>query len=119
MAALKLNRLKEIVRNAYVAGNSGCMEMVDEYAEEVLAEVTAEIQRNKNNPGGGEWRVYSAEELKKKPFGTVFEHSRLGQCWIDGSSESKKCMTFASGEQSYFVQNIEPWDEPMREVGKL
>ncbi len=121
MAALKLNRLKELILAAYEAGFNGCFDLRDEYADEIVAEVMAEIERSKTeSKGSGDWRVWSTDELRKRPIGTIFEHSRLGQGWIEGSSESKKQMTFANGEISYFCQNnVEPWDEPMREVGKL
>jgi hypothetical protein len=113
MAALKLNRLKEIIRIAYAAGHAGCLDLQDLYADEVLQEITKEIQQE--GRGSGDWRLFSAEELRKMPVGTIFEHSRLGRCWIDGS-ENRKCMTFADGNTSFFVQNIEPWDEPMRNL---
>lgn len=119
MAALRLQRLKEVIKTAYEAGFRGCMDLADQYAEELLANIQAEIQ-NKDLPmKTNEWRKYTVEELKKKPVGTVFEHIRLGQGWIDGRTEKDKCMTFANGEHRHFMQNIEPWSEIMRELGNL
>src|SRR4051812_19791360 len=64
-----------------------------------------------NNPGCDFGRIYTVEELKSKPLGTIFHHSRLGRCWI----ESRNCMRFQTGICIYFMQNIEPWDEPMQQ----
>jgi len=114
MATLKLQRLKELIKKSYEAGYHGCMDMAEEYAEELMAEVQTEIQSSKES---GEWRVYSVEELKKEPVGTIFEHMRLGQGWIDGRSEKDKYMTFQNNEHAFFMQNVEPWDEPMRKIG--
>ena len=116
MAALKLAKLKELIRRSYEAGYNGCMEMAEEYAEEIMAELQNDI--NAPKVPSGEWRIYTVEELKKKPVGTMFEHARLGQGWIDGRTDKEKCMTFQNGEHGYFMQNIEPWDEPMREIVK-
>lgn len=118
MAALKLNRLKEIILNAYEAGFNGCLDLREEFADEMVAEIMAEIERSKSEiKPGGDWRLWTTEELRKKPIGTIFEHSRLGKGWIEGTSESKKQMTFANGETSFFMQNnVEPWDEPMKLV---
>jgi hypothetical protein len=118
MAAIKLQRLKDIILRAYEAGFSGCLDMREEYAEEALVEIVAEIQRSKDGKGG-DWRVYTPDELRKKPIGTMFEHVRLGQGWIEGTNEKNKRMTFSNGEQSFFMQNTEPWDEPMIERGKI
>jgi hypothetical protein len=115
MAALKLEKLKEIIKRAYIAGYNGCMDLADEFAEEMLAVIQQEVTMAKVTDG--EWRIYTIEELRGKPFGTVFEHSRLGQCWIDGDIEKTKCMTFKDGERRFFGQNVEPWDEPLRETG--
>jgi hypothetical protein len=115
MAALKLDKLKEIIKKAYVAGYNGCMDLADEFADEMLVVVQQEVTMARATEG--EWRVYPVEELKNKPFGTVFEHSRLGQCWIDGDVEKVKCMSFKNGDRYFFGQNIEPWTEPLRETG--
>jgi hypothetical protein len=119
MAALKLQKLKEIIGRAYEAGYGGCLDLKDEYAEEALVEIVAEIQRAKGNEKGGDWRTYVPDELRKKAVGTMFEHVRLGQGWIEGTSEKNKRMTFSNGDQFFFMQSGEPWDEPMRELGKL
>lgn len=119
MAALKLNQIRELIKAAYAAGYNGPMDLCEQYADDALALVTEKVRENRSAPGtSGDWRVFTAEELKKQDFGTVFEHSRLGKCWIDGTS-SNKYMTFENGEQSFFVQNIEPWDEPMKIAGRL
>ncbi len=117
MTVLKLTKLKEIIKKAYEAGYNGCMEMVEEFTDEMLIIVQKEIASKEH--GDGEWRIWLTEELKKKSVGTLFEHSRLGRCWIDGRSEKDKCMRFENGDHRFFIQNIEPWDELMREIGKL
>ena len=38
MAAIKLQRLKDIILRAYEAGYNGCLDLKDEYAEEALVE---------------------------------------------------------------------------------
>jgi hypothetical protein len=116
MAALKLQKLRELIRKSYEDGYAGCLELADEYTEEIINLVQLEMQQNKI-AGSGEWRIWKIEELKQKPFGTLFEHSRLGQGWIDGRTEKDKCMTFTNGEHGYFMQQVDPWDEPLREIG--
>ena len=88
MAALKLEKLKELIKKSYVAGYNGCMDLADEFAEEMLLVIQHEITMSKSVDG--EWKVYDIDELKKKPFGTVFEHARLGQCWIDCDQDKIK-----------------------------
>lgn len=113
MAALKLQKLKELIRKSYTAGYNGCLELIDQYVEEAMIEIQNEIASVKEGVVG-EWKIFTVEELKKKAIGTVFEHSRLGPGCIDGNSEKDKYMLFQNGEHGYFMQNVEPWCEPMR-----
>lgn len=115
MAALKLNRLREIVLRVYEDGHRGCLDLKDDYADELIQELMAEMSKEKDS---GDWRVYTVEELRKKPLGTIFEHSRLGKCWIDGN-EKLKTVTFEDGHTTHIMENSEPWTENMREIGKL
>ena len=116
-AALKMQRLREIILKAYENGNAGCLDLKDQYADEALQELVEEMAKSKG-VGTGELKVYTVEELKKFPLGTVFEHSRLGKCWIDGT-EKIKTMTTEDGQTFHLMENDEPWNEPMRQIGNL
>jgi hypothetical protein len=114
MAALKLQRFRDIILRAYEAGYDGCLEMKEQYAEDALAEVVKEMQ----SKDAGEWRLYTVEELKKKECGVLFEHVRLGRGWVEGDGEGRR-MAFDSGQQLFFQDNGPPWTEPMRELGRV
>lgn len=65
----------------------------------------------------GEWRIYTVKELRTKSIGTLFYHPQLGQGKVSCSYQTVKHMAFSTGEIAYFVQDdIEPWDEPMKEI---
>ena len=117
-AALKLQQLRSIILKAYEDGNGGCLELKEQYADELLQQLIEEMSKTKNG-FSSELKVYSVEELKKFPLGTVFEHSRLGRCWIN-ETDRVKTMTTEDGHTFYMMQNNEePWNEPMRMVAQF
>jgi HD domain len=67
------------------------------------------------------WRRFNQVELEQKPFGTVFEHSKHGECFIEESGPGGH-MKFADGKSFYFSGKIDseclnPFDALMRETG--
>jgi hypothetical protein len=116
MAGLKLNQLRDIVLTVYEAGHRGCLDLREDYADEFIQALMIEINKGKAN--SGEWRVYTVKEISQRPIGTMFEHTSLGKCWIDGT-EKLKHMTFENGSVFHLLEDDEPWLEKIREIGKL
>ncbi len=116
-AALKMQQLRGIILKAYEDGNAGCLELKDQYADELLQQLVEEMSKTKTG-FSSELRIYTVEELKKFPLGTVFEHSRLGKCWVDGT-EKVKTMTTEDGHTFHLMENDEPWNEPMKMIAQL
>jgi hypothetical protein len=108
MSTITKQKLRELIEEAYDTGYHGCLDLKEEYAEEVLESLFSKSE--------AEWKIYKINELFEMPVGTQFIHKRLGECWIEGSSPRNKHMEFVNGEAKYFSQDIDPWDEPMKLV---
>ena len=115
MSTLKMTELREIILRVYEDGNRGCLDLKESYVDEFIQNLLVEMSKKKLSD---DWRIYTVEELRKKPLGTLFEHSKYGKGWIDGT-EKIKIMTFEQGRTFYITDDGHPWDETMREVGKL
>jgi len=115
-AAIKVQHLRELLEQAYEAGYHGCLDLKGEYVDEAIQKILdGRIEVSAVNPNDG-WRIYKINELIKEPIGTIFEHSRLGKCWIDQNEDNPKDkrVVFANGEIKYLQADTNPWDEPMR-----
>ena len=77
MAALKLEKLKELIKKSYVAGYNGMMEMADEFSEEMIQVIQQEVTMAKT--ADGDWRVYTVEELRKKEGEIIREIGTLNR----------------------------------------
>lgn len=119
--AITLQKLREFLEQAYEAGYQGCLELKIEYVDDVIQSIiNGKIEVPSISPNDG-WKIYKVSELMKEPVGTIFEHNRLGKCWIDAdmNNQKNKYMTFANGETKYFQADSSPWDEPMRLLQKV
>jgi len=105
--------LKQLLREAFDLGYNNSQEFRSELIEELLVEF-AKKQENKVKPE--EYRVYTCEELRKMPEGTIFQHSERGRGWIvvRPGTKGEKAMRFDKGEIVSIVNNQVPWDRPMK-----
>jgi len=99
-------QLVEMANLAYVTGQSCTLDMKDQIVEEIINDGKLGAFR--------ELRVFSIEELKLFPAGTVFHHSLLGR----GEVITKKgvrqpFIKFDNGVTHAFSADAFPWDLPM------
>lgn len=114
--ALKMERLRQLFVKIYEDGHTGCLDLKEQYADEALQQLLEEMSKEKGI--SGDLKIYTVEELKKLPLGTIFEHSRLGKCWIDGT-EKLKTLTVEDGQTFHLMENDEPFNEFMKIIGQI
>lgn len=117
MAAITLQRLKQVIADAYANGYHGCLDLSDTYVEEAIARLmdTPAIPVLSVNDG---WKNWTVKELRSLDVGTIMEHATRGKGWTSGTS-SERLMIWADGSQSHFYKDETPWNEPMRVIGKM
>ena len=114
MAAITLQRLKQIISDAYAAGYGGSLDMSESYVQEITTMLLATPEQPLSKNEG--WKIFKHKELRDVPVGTIFEHSSRGKGWIESNS-TEKYMRFHNGEICHFYSDESPWDEPMRIIG--
>lgn len=115
MAAITLQRLRQIIEIAYESGYHGCLDMKNVYAEEIiqnLLDSPAEPVLNKNDG----WRVYKVKELRVVAPGTMYEHLTRGRGYIE-TEGLERVMRWSDGTCTRFVTDEPPWTDPMRPLG--
>lgn len=83
-----------------------------DHKDEFIKEVIEEFSSRENKA----FRVFTVEELRAMPEGSIFEHSKRGRCWIVAKADGKKCVAFQEGGTLNLIQNGSPWDQPMRMI---
>jgi hypothetical protein len=102
------DKLTALVSEAFDLGVQGCADLKSQEIQDLFAKY--KIQEN------DEFRVWTAEELKKMPEGTIFTHLLRGRCFIQSRANGSKFMQFAKGQAIDFNSNLDPWDKPMKLV---
>lgn len=114
MAAITLQRLKQVISDAYVAGYGSSLELKDCYVDELIASL---LDAPDSAPSANDgWKIYKVRELRELKPGTILEHFTRGKGWIE-TQGVEKWLKFENGEVSHFFQDASPWDEPMRVLG--
>jgi hypothetical protein len=121
MAAITLERLKQLMAECYAAGYRGPLDLKDSFVNELVTEVFKSPDNTGENDG---WTNYTIRDLKAMPIGTILEHSKRGKCWIESgavgiSTDGRAVhMRFEDGSIAHFHQDASPWLDKMRVVGK-
>lgn len=116
MAAITLQRLKQVIGIAYEAGYHGCLDLKETYAEEIIQQLLANPADPVLSKNDG-WRVYKVKELRVLPPGTMLEHVIRGNGYIEKMG-SITHMRWTDGSMSVFVSDEDPWTDPMRLLGR-
>lgn len=114
MAALTLNRLKQIIADSYEAGYHGSLDLKEIYVEEIVDNVLDPTEETFAKNDG--WKTFKVSELRGLRIGTIFDHATRGKCFIE-SDGLNRYMKFANGSVAKFLEDSSPWDEPMRIIG--
>jgi hypothetical protein len=103
-------KLVEMLHSTYSAGRTSSSDLREQVVEEILAEFNvAKLQ---------DFRVYSVDELRNFPPGSMFCHSMLGKCEIIHKKGMRKpFMKFDNGATHQFSADSFPWDVPMVYLG--
>lgn len=103
---IPLDKLTALVNEAFERGMSGCSDLKQQDIEELFGKY--QIRETED------FRVWSVDELRKMPEGTIFQHLLKGRCWIVSRANGTRFMQFDRGQAIDFNTNIDPWDKPMR-----
>lgn len=112
---LTTKKVYEMLSAAYDSGYQG------DGREETVAlilsryEITEELDKQ---PAEEEERIYTVEELRELPPGTIFLHPTLGLCKIKENSNGNKIVAFDEPkfEPAALKSNEYPWDIPMKRI---
>ena len=118
---LKINKLSEILSEAFDCGYGGGAEQRDEVIADILAK--HQIRKEDDTPPPKpveqeeEYRVYSISELRDMEAGTVFSHTTLGKCRI-GQRSGEKYMAFDNPGLAPSGFNVDgyPWEIAMKKL---
>lgn len=102
---ISLEKLTLLVEEALERGYAGCQDLKQQEIVELFEK--HDIKESIS------FRIWTVEELRKLPDGTVFDHLNRGRCWVM-SKTSEKCMMFTNGTSESFYSNTDPWDKPMK-----
>lgn len=117
MATITLQRLKQLIENAYEAGYTGSLELAESYVEDTISSIVNDTPSSPNLNDG--WRKYSLSELVSLPVGTIIEHYNKGKGWVDQIERSYRGVRFENGTYSIFKCEGDPWTDPMRIIGNI
>ena len=105
---ISTDKISKLMSKVYDTSYFGSPDQCDAYIKELLEEF-----ESKENQ---EFRIYTVEELRAMPEGTIFEHSKRGRFWITVKSNKLKCATFQQGGTINLIQNGNPWDQPIKMI---
>jgi len=116
MAAITLQRLKQLVADAYKSGYHGCLDMQDGYVEDSMNKLMEPMAPILSANDG--WKTWTIKELRALEAGTILEHATRGKGWIEHTS-TERFITWTDSTVSHFYKDDVPWLEPMRVIGKI
>ena len=103
---ITLEKLSSLVSEAFDRGVQGCADLKQQELDDLFQKFQV---REKED-----FRVWRAEELRKMPEGTIFQHLTRGRCFMKTRANGTKFMQFDKGQAMDFNSDQEPWDKPMR-----
>ena len=103
---IALDKLVALVNEAFDRGVQGCADL----KRQELDDLFLKYQVRETD----DFRVWKADELKKMPEGSIFQHLLRGRCWVVARANGSKFMQFAKGQAMDFNSDQDPWDKPMR-----
>jgi hypothetical protein len=106
---IAFDKLKNLIGEAYESGYRGSLQMKEQ-------EIDGLLEKYEVSSNGG-FRIWTIEELREMPVGTLFDHLAMGRCFIE-SRLDRHIMQFNRGEERLFNHNGNPWDIPMKLVFK-
>ena len=105
---LSIEKLKQVLGEAFDLGYQSC----NEFKNELIGELLVKMQTVKVEEA---YRIYKCDELRNMPEGTLFQHSSRGRCWVIVRQDGSKAIQFQKGGVAIgLIKDNEPWDRPMK-----